>query len=274
MALVNHVKREINAKIVYCGPPLSGKSTSIRTIHRKLKPEFRGELKTMAIRGDQMLFFEFTPPGGGVEGYTLRLHIYTAPGQVTDPSVWKIILKGVDGVIFVADSSAAAAEKNHESLDLLDGLLQSFEEGGTIPRVFQYNRRDAADALPVEEMESLLNQSNFPAAPTVAAKGEGVVNVLSALLKQVIPQLREAAAAPYEELGVPALEELEPEHPEEDRVLAEPAHEPPAAWGGEPEIETGLPEAVPGGISLPLTVRCGERVKRFALNLTLTDISG
>lgn len=276
MALVNHVKREINAKIVYCGPALSGKSASMRTIHRKLKPEFRGELKTMDIRGDRMLFFDFTPPGGSVEGYSLRLHIYTAPGEVVDPSVWKIILKGVDGVIFVADSSSAAVERNRQSLDHLDGLLRSFDEASAIPRVIQYNRRDAADALPVGEMEGLLNPSRFPSVATNAAKGEGVINALSALVKEVMPQLREAATVPPpEEPAAPAMEERAPELSEEEYGMAEPPGELPAASEtGEPELEAGLPETVPGGIRLPLTVRCGGQVKRFALTLNVAELTG
>ena len=167
MALVNNSKREINAKLVYYGPGLSGKTTSLKHIYGKLKPEFRGKLKSMNVQGDKMFFFDFTPPGdGNVNGYNVRLHIYTLRGEPAGPAPWKMVLKGVDGIVFVADSSPERMETNCESLQHLDEyLLAHGQSVANIPLVYAYNKRDRNDALPVEDLQRKLNPRNCPSIP-------------------------------------------------------------------------------------------------------------
>ena len=150
MALINKIKREINAKLIYFGPGLSGKTTNLNHIYSKLKPEFRGKLKLMNIQNDKMLFFDFTPPGDGkMNGYNVRLHIYTIKegGNAVPP--WKMVLKGADGVVFVADSSPERMAANQESLQSLGKYLAAHGQSlADIPLVFAYNKRDRVDAVP------------------------------------------------------------------------------------------------------------------------------
>jgi uncharacterized protein len=192
MALINKVKREINAKLVYFGPGLSGKTTNLNLIYGKLKPDFRGKLKTMSIQKDKMLFFDFTPPGdGNVDGYSVRFHIYTIKGEATGASPWKMVLKGADGVVFVADSAQERLAANLDSLQNLDDYLAGAGQSLTdIPVIFEYNKRDSVNAVSLDELQSLLNPGNFPHFLATASRGEGVLNTLMAMIKIVLKKLR------------------------------------------------------------------------------------
>src|SRR5690349_3874680 len=149
MALVNQAKREINAKIVYFGPGLAGKSTNLRHIYGKLKPEFRANLKGMQVKDARMLFFDFTPPGdSSVHGCKVRFHVYAISGEPSEPAVWKMVLKGVDGVVFVADSAMDRVGANRTALEQLSGYLSGYGLSlASLPVVFQYNKTDLPDAL-------------------------------------------------------------------------------------------------------------------------------
>ena len=192
MALVNQAKREINAKIVVYGPGLAGKATNLKHVYNKLKPEFRGTMKAMNVQDARMLFFDFTPPGdGNVEGYRVRFHVYTISGRVVDPAAWKMVLKGVDGVVFVADASRLRLAENRESLDHLATYLQGYGQSvSSIPLVFQYNKSDLADAVGVAELEGLLNPSKLPNFKASSQSGEGVLQTLLGLVKSVLVGLR------------------------------------------------------------------------------------
>src|SRR6185369_7764380 len=192
MALVNQAKREINAKIVFFGPGLSGKSTNLKHVHGKLKPEFRGAIKAMSVQEARMLFFDFTPPGdGNVHGFRVRFHVYTVSGGTVDPAAWKMVLKGVDGIVFVADAEPGRFAANRESLEQLVGFLKGYGQSlASVPVVFQYNKTDLEDALSVPELERTLNPTGLPSFKASSLQGEGVLQTLLSLVKTVLGELR------------------------------------------------------------------------------------
>lgn len=194
MALVNRTKKEINAKIVYYGPGQSGKSANLEYIYKKLKPECRGKLQSTMAKNDRMLFFDFTPaelaePGG----YSFRFHIYTLVGGVTESSTWKMLLKGVDGLVFVADSMPDKMQNNLASFKSLEENLAAHGKAlPNIPCIIQCNKQDVAGALSLEEIQRQLPFGNIPLVAAKAKKGEGVVNTLNRLVKMVLQRIREA----------------------------------------------------------------------------------
>ncbi|MBI4746805.1 MAG: hypothetical protein HY786_09820 [Deltaproteobacteria bacterium] len=193
MALLNYSNREVNAKIVYYGPGLSGKTTNIDCIYKKLKPDQKGKLVSLATQTDRTLFFDFLPIElGEVKGFKTRFHLYTVPGQVFYNATRKMVLKGADGVVFVADSQRQMMDANIESLKNLEENLNAY--GKTLekmPHVIQFNKRDLSNAVPLEEMYKKLNRFNAPFFEAVATEGKGVVETLSAAAKMVLRNLRE-----------------------------------------------------------------------------------
>jgi len=193
MALLNYSNREVNAKIVYYGPGLSGKTTNIDCIYKKLKPEQKGKLVSLATQTDRTLFFDFLPIElGEVKGFKTRFHLYTVPGQVFYNATRKMVLKGTDGVVFVADSQRQMMDANIESLKNLEENLNAYGKTlETIPHVIQFNKRDLSNAVPLEEMYKKLNRFNAPYFEVVATEGKGVLETLSAAAKMVLRNLRE-----------------------------------------------------------------------------------
>ncbi len=192
MAFINYASKEINCKIVYYGPGLGGKTTNLQFIYNKTSPDARGKMISLATEADRTLFFDFLPLDlGTIRGFTTRFHLYTVPGQVFYDASRKLILKGVDGVCFVADSQMERMEANIESLD---NLRHNLEEQGynldQLPYVVQYNKRDLPNAVPVEELSQVLNPTKVPEYEAVAVSGEGVFDTLKALAKQVLTELR------------------------------------------------------------------------------------
>jgi len=194
MALINHTKKEINAKIVYAGPGAAGKETTLQFIYNKLKPEFRGPLKTARLQDDTMLFFDFMPPAEeSVQGYNVRFHLYTLPGELTDPLSWKMLLKGVDGIVFVADLTAGRLGQDRASLDQLQELLAAYGKGLTaLPLVVQANKRDSTEAVALDELRQTLGRAALPLVPASAVSGEGVLESLFQVVKTVLKELRES----------------------------------------------------------------------------------
>lgn len=197
MSFINYSSREINCKIVYYGPGLCGKTTNLQFIYRKTNPQARGKMISLATETDRTLFFDFLPLSlGDIRGFKTRFHLYTVPGQVFYDASRKLILKGVDGVVFVADSQVERMEANIESFENL--RLNLKEQGydlDALPTVLQWNKRDLPNVVPVDEMEKTLNYRSVPSFEAVAPEGIGVFETLKAIAKLVLIELRKGASA-------------------------------------------------------------------------------
>ena len=281
MALVNHAKHEINAKLVFYGPGLSGKGTNLNYIYRKLKPEHRGKLKVMNVEKDRMLFFDFAHAGQGKVGtYNVRFHIYTIHGESSSATAWKMVLKGADGMVFVADSAPDRLAANIESLNNLQNILTGYATGlADLPGVLQCNKRDLPAVISLEEMQKSLNPARYPVVAAVAGKGEGVLESLSTLMKAVLKTLRESGLEldkePEPFAGVTAemtaAVRAEPRGMEQGSYpfAADPSTI--SADAGEPLIEmAGEPELLDGGrLRLPLKLRYGAAEKKMAVTVSV-----
>ena len=191
MSLINYSSREINCKIVYYGPGLCGKTTNIQYVYNKVDPSTKGKLITLATEMDRTLFFDFLPLElGQVKGFKTRFHLYTVPGQVYYDASRKLILRGVDGIVFVADSQQARYDANIESLYNLHENLDEYKlKLDDVPFVLQYNKRDMENVIELEELEQELNPEKFPSFPAVAVKGDGVFDTLKCVAKGVLKKL-------------------------------------------------------------------------------------
>src|SRR5690348_14260572 len=194
MTFINYASREINCKIVYYGPGLCGKTTNLQYIYDSTSPQAKGKLISLATETDRTLFFDFMPLElGTVRGFKTRFHLYTVPGQVYYDASRKLILKGVDGVVFVADSQEERFDANIESLEnLQDNLKTQGYDLMQIPYVLQLNKRDLPSAVPVEELSAELLKKGEPVFEAVAADGTGVFDTLKAVAKQVLTELRKS----------------------------------------------------------------------------------
>jgi mutual gliding-motility protein MglA len=191
MSMINYASREINCKIVYYGPGLGGKTTNIEYVYEKVAPDTRGKLISLATETERTLFFDFLPVDlGTIRGFKTRFHLYTVPGQVYYNASRKLILKGVDGVVFVADSQSERYDANIEAMhNLYDNLAEQGQDPRRMPFVIQYNKRDLPNAAPFDELQRALNPTDVPAFEAVATRGPGVFDTLKAVSKQVIKQL-------------------------------------------------------------------------------------
>jgi mutual gliding-motility protein MglA len=192
MSFINYASREINLKIVYYGPGLCGKTTNLQYIYQRTAPDAKGKMISLATETERTLFFDFLPLSlGEIKGFKTRFHLYTVPGQVFYDASRKLILKGVDGVVFVADSQAERLDANVESLE---NLQDNLEEYGykleKLPYVIQYNKRDLPNVSPPEELTRLLNPQGVPEFSACAPKGEGVFDTLKAVAKQMLVNLK------------------------------------------------------------------------------------
>lgn len=256
MVQINFAQKQINAKIVYYGPGMSGKTTNLEVVHQRAPAGNRGELTSISTDGDRTLFFDYMPLElGTIAGMKTCFQMYTVPGQVYYNSTRKLVLQGVDGVIFVADSSAAGMEANLESLRNLEENLNEYGKSlATMPHVIQYNKRDLPDALPVEELEAELNHHGAPTFEAVAATGEGVFPTLKGLAAAVLKNIQNECSGGLGRTGFHAPPAARP-------VAAPPAAQaPPAAparaSSGEaqprPALTSSGPQPRPGaGRSLP-----------------------
>ena len=195
MSFINYASREINCKIVFYGPGLCGKTTNLQHVYGKTNPDAKGKMISLATETERTLFFDFLPLSlGEIRGFQTRFHLYTVPGQVFYDASRKLILKGVDGVVFVADSQVERMEANIESLENLQVNLK--EQGfdlDKIPFVIQYNKRDLPNAAPVEELKKLLNPNGTATdLEACAATGEGVFETLKAISKLVLIELKKS----------------------------------------------------------------------------------
>ena len=192
MTFINYASREINCKIVYYGPGLCGKTTNLQHIYDSTAPQAKGKLISLATETDRTLFFDFMPLElGTVRGFKTRFHLYTVPGQVYYDASRKLILKGVDGVVFVADSQEERMDANLESLYNLEENLQT--QGYNLmdlPYVLQLNKRDLPNVVPTDELTAELQRKGEPVFEATASQGVGVFDTLKAVAKQVLTELR------------------------------------------------------------------------------------
>jgi signal recognition particle receptor subunit beta len=192
LSFINFAAREINCKLVYYGPGLGGKTANLQWIYDQSNPGQKGKMISLATETDRTLFFDFLPLDlGTVRGFKTRFHLYTVPGQVFYEASRKLILKGVDGVVFVADSQEERMDANQETLE---GLQENLQEHGfdfkTIPYALQFNKRDLPNALPIEELTKELQVKGEPVVEAVAIDGTGVFDTLKAVAAQVLTELK------------------------------------------------------------------------------------
>jgi len=240
MVSINYSAREVCCKIVYYGPGLSGKTTNLQYVHAKVPQNTRGKLISLATEADRTLYFDFLPINiGTINGFTAKFQLYTVPGQVYYNATRKLVLRGVDGVVFVADSQPDKMDENIESLtNLEENLLEYGYDLSELPMVIQYNKRDLPGVLPVEVLNARLNPRKLPSFEASATIGNGVFDTLKLVIRLVLEKAKTAqgqkpvvtAAAPLPR-AVPVVERVDeavPEYPSV-RSVAPSQHTPPVA---------------------------------------------
>jgi len=285
MALVNHTTREINAKIVYYGPGLSGKTTNIHFIYHRIAPTQRGKLISLATETDRTLFFDFLPVElGTIKNYKVRFHLYTVPGQVFYNATRKLVLKGSDGVIFVADSQRAMADANLESIsNLRDNLLEQEIDIDIFPMVIQYNKRDLPDVFSVEELNEALNPRDVPCFEAVARSGDGVLKTFTSISKLVLQDMQKFPDRHNLALGdIMTKSEQREREPQKESPPPEPSIPGAPMAEARPEmaalekavdagvrVDLGKPFVEEGQIILPFGVVTKEKEEQFQMRVTL-----
>jgi mutual gliding-motility protein MglA len=191
MSLVNYSTREITCKIVYYGPGRSGKTSNLQYVHTFIPEERKGPMVSLATETDRTLFFDFLPLDlGSISGFRTRIQLYTVPGQVYYNATRKLVLRGADGVVFVADSQREQLEENVESLrNLHENLLEENIDVRTFPTVMQYNKRDLPGVVPIADLDDVLNFRGMAAFPAAAVLGDGVFDTLKAASRLVLQNL-------------------------------------------------------------------------------------
>lgn len=192
MSFVNYHSKEVNCKIVYYGPGLGGKTTNIQHVYKRTSGDLKGKMVSLNTDNERTIFFDFLPLDlGEIRGFKTRFHLYTVPGQVFYESSRKLILRGVDGIIFVADSQVERMEDNIASFN---SLIENLEDHGydvsTLPLVIQWNKRDLPNVVPTEEMSTILNKYKSPEFSASAVTGEGVFETLKMSSKLVLMNLK------------------------------------------------------------------------------------
>ncbi len=268
MVQINFAQKEIQCKIVYYGPGMSGKTTNLELVHGKVPDENRGELTSIATTGERTLYFDYMPLDlGQIAGIQTKFQLYTVPGQIYYKSTRRLVLQGVDGIVFVADSSAAKLRENQESFEDLEQNLK--EMGKTlqdVPIIVQYNKRDLPDAMPIDELEEKVNQHGFPYTEAVANSGDGVFPTLKQLSQKVLESVNKgglSASKPKTAARPTAVKAPQAAAPATPAASAAPAappsrvvSAPAAAAYTQPAASTAVappPAGGPGGAGLPST---------------------
>ncbi len=205
MVTINYAFREISCKIVYYGPGLSGKTTNLQYVHGRVPAKSRGDLISLATESDRTLYFDFLPIHvGDIAGFATKFQLYTVPGQVFYNATRKLVLRGVDGIVFVADSQAAKMDENIESLsDMYENLRETGIDSTEIPIVMQYNKRDLPEVSSIEVLEKTLNPDGRPYVEASAVSGTGVFDTLKRITKLVLEQTKERTAVAPVSAGPP-----------------------------------------------------------------------
>ncbi|HLO68751.1 MAG TPA: hypothetical protein VK188_17125 [Holophaga sp.] len=203
MVLFNAATKELTAKIVYYGPGLCGKTTNLQHVYDSLPQDGRGKMLSLATQTDRTLFFDFLPIElGTIRGMKTRIQLYTVPGQVFYDATRKLVLRGADAVVFVADSQAQALDGNKESFqNLIDNLREQGSDLEKLPHVIQFNKRDTPNALPVDVLNREINRFGAPTFEACATRGQGVRETLSGVARLVLKHLTEKYGG-----GAPAVE--------------------------------------------------------------------
>jgi mutual gliding-motility protein MglA len=191
MSLVNYSTREITCKIVYYGPGRSGKTSNLQYVHAFVPEERKGPMVSLATETDRTLFFDFLPLDlGTISGFRTRMQLYTVPGQVYYNATRKLVLRGADGVVFVADSQREQFDENVDSLrNLHENLLEEDIDVRNFPMVMQYNKRDLPGVMPIADLDDALNFRGVPSFPAAAVSGDGVFDTLKAVSQLVLQNL-------------------------------------------------------------------------------------
>ena len=280
MALFNYATRELSAKIVYYGPGLSGKTTNIEMVHKMLRPEQKGRLISLPTETDRTLFFDFLPIElGQIKGFKVRFHLYTVPGQVFYNATRRLVLQGVDGVVFVADSQREMINGDMESLkNLMDNLSSYGKKLEDLPFVLQYNKRDLRNVAPAAELDAALNFLHVPTFEAVAPTGKGVAETLVGISRRVFAHLRKTLLMPgemaaHDDLGDLADSRIRKTFTTQvDEPLEEISDVEEIREEGE-EIRAATPEAAVGEVDLhPTTLRTSERAKPAMVFEELSEI--
>ena len=192
MSFINYSSREINCKVVYYGPGLCGKTANLQYVFKRMNPESRGKMISLATETERTLFFDFLPVSlGEVRGFKTRFHLYTVPGQVFYDASRRLILRGVDGVVFCADSQLTRMDANVESIENLRvNLREQGYDPDKIPLVLQYNKRDLPNVAAVSELHALLNYRNVPEFEASALSGAGVFETLKSIIRLILIDLK------------------------------------------------------------------------------------
>ena len=215
MVQINFAQKEIQCKIVYYGPGMSGKTTNLELVHGKVPSDSRGELTSIATTGERTLYFDYMPLDlGQIAGIRTKFQLYTVPGQIYYKSTRRLVLQGVDGIVFVADSSAAKLRENKESLaDLEENLREMGKTMKDVPIVIQYNKRDLPDAMTVEQLEREINPNGFPHFEAIAPRGEGVFPTLKDLAGRVLETVTQGGLAKTRSQSTPRRAPVTPKAP-------------------------------------------------------------
>lgn len=296
MALLNSNKKEINAKIVYYGPGLSGKTTNIQYIYKKLKPEHKGKLMTLATQTDRTLFFDFLPVElGEIKGMKVRFQLYTVPGQVFYNATRRLVLKNVDGIVFVATAEKDKMYENIESFKNMEENIQHYgRKLSDLPLVIQYNKMDLPNVNTVEEMQKQLNKYNVPYFEASASTGVGVLQTLTGITKLVVHRLKtqttitESARTQEKELKEIQLERTEQEEKEQPQAKETQPHElekpvmeqsrvqtqaksQPDSQSRKPlnVLEVGKPEVLSDNTIIVPVIAVGEDKSEYELKITI-----